>query len=220
MDEPVNQVTHPALTLIAQRPDLFQRQGAVVATWRREGERKRGPYYQLAYREDGRQHWGYLGVAGLVVDAVREVLDRLQRVLRQHRVLKRFEQQAMASLRVCKAQLNAQLQAVGLQLKGFKVRGWRTSDYGRMLNQVFKQSLKPSRPPAAPPEAPSPHPLPPQTPAAMFRVLGLQLPTLPRLPTPPSPARLVRQTLGSVEAGLRSLMPKLPRMSLCGVRIM
>jgi hypothetical protein len=51
------QQTHPALRLIAARPDIFSHQGHVVATYRRKAdaalgsEKVYGPYYHLNYRE-------------------------------------------------------------------------------------------------------------------------------------------------------------------------
>jgi len=49
----VDQHAHPALARIARLPEVFARQGSVVATWRGTGARRHGPYFQLAYREDG-----------------------------------------------------------------------------------------------------------------------------------------------------------------------
>jgi hypothetical protein len=43
------------LALLAARPEVFARQGSVVASWRRRGTRTYGPYYRLIYREGGRQ---------------------------------------------------------------------------------------------------------------------------------------------------------------------
>ncbi|MHB1034349.1 MAG: hypothetical protein ACYC0Y_06855, partial [Pirellulales bacterium] len=46
---------------ILDRRAIFARQGSVVATWRTRGGARFGPYYQLAYREAGRQRAIYLG---------------------------------------------------------------------------------------------------------------------------------------------------------------
>src|SRR4030042_6599751 len=81
----VDQNTHRALGLIASRPTLFARQGAVVATWRRYGGRRLGPYFRLAYREAGRQCSVYLGRAGRGVEAARGAWAELQRPLKRHR---------------------------------------------------------------------------------------------------------------------------------------
>ena len=41
------QPTHPALALIHGNPAMLSQQGAVVAGWRRRGQRGMGPYYRL-----------------------------------------------------------------------------------------------------------------------------------------------------------------------------
>lgn len=123
----VDQNLHPAVALIAARPELFARQGAVVATWRRHGAQTCGPYYRLSYREDGRQCSVYLGRAGAVVDRVRDALADLQRRRNERHARHRMRRQVVASLRRHKKQLNRQLLALGLRLHGFEVRGWRAS---------------------------------------------------------------------------------------------
>ena len=47
------QLGNSSIALSASRPDLFARQGAVVAAWRRREGRRFGPYYHLKFREDG-----------------------------------------------------------------------------------------------------------------------------------------------------------------------
>jgi hypothetical protein len=190
---------HPALAILAARPDLFSRHGAIVATWRRRGARTYGPYYRLAYREAGRQKSIYLGrdqtapakhsrsrlpsvtsaktsrsrlpsrtsklspstrdslpppckgkpappgdSPGLranetptvpvdahtgpsLVQQVRQRLARLQEPLRRCRVLDRLRRRVSAALRLHKVALDRHLRPFGLHLKGFEVRGWRTS---------------------------------------------------------------------------------------------
>ena len=122
---PDDQLDHPALRLIAARPELFHRQGHVAATWRRRGGKTFGPYYRLSYREDGRQRSLYLGRGGALVDRVREALAALQQALLQSRAIHRLERQIRASLRAEKLHVNALLRPYGLRLKGFEVRGWR-----------------------------------------------------------------------------------------------
>ena len=53
--------------MIRGRPDLFIRQGAVVAAWRTYRKRKLGPYYHLVFRDEGRQKSIYLGRDGPLV---------------------------------------------------------------------------------------------------------------------------------------------------------
>jgi hypothetical protein len=141
--DPVNQMNnrniHPALAAIDARRWLFLRQGAVVASWRYYRGRKLGPYYRLAWREDGRQRFVYLGREGPPVAEVREVLAELRRPLRAARAMARARREAMASLRAVKVKLKGQLRPFGLRLKGLEVRGWRTSSIAwlrRFLPQV------------------------------------------------------------------------------------
>jgi hypothetical protein len=118
---------HPALRLIAARPDIFIRQGHIAATRRRRNGKTFGPYYRLAYRDAGRQCSVYLGRAGVLVDMVRQALAHLQ----GHRIaLRRFNtmaRQIRAAMRIEKLNLASLLRPFGLRMKGFEVRGWRFS---------------------------------------------------------------------------------------------
>jgi hypothetical protein len=114
-----------ALALIDARPDLFARQGAVVATWQREGTP--GPYYRLVYREAGRQRAVYLGRDGVGVDQVRRALAALREPRRRQRALRRMRRQVAAALRIHRAALQARLRPLGLRLHGAGIRGWRTT---------------------------------------------------------------------------------------------
>ena len=107
---------------------VFSRQGAIVATWREYQGRKLGPYYRLAWREEGRQRSRYLGCSTWVVEKVRELLARVQQELRQGRQLRRLERTARAAMRWSKGLLRKELGRLGLWLKGFEVRGGRLAD--------------------------------------------------------------------------------------------
>jgi len=125
--ESVRQVPHRALRLIAARPAVFVRQGAVVAGWRREGGRRFGPYYHLTFRDAGRQQCIYLGRAGPLVEEVRHALAALRLPLVRRRAYRRLLREILGSLRADKALLHARLGALGLRLHGHEVRGWRRS---------------------------------------------------------------------------------------------
>jgi hypothetical protein len=127
----VDQLPHAAIRLIGARPDLFARQGAVVATYRCRNGRTFGPYYRLAYRQDARQCSVYLGRAGPLVAQVRQRLATLQRPLCQQRVHARVRRRIRSALRLQKRRCAALLRPFGLRLKGFEVRGWRTSPFRR-----------------------------------------------------------------------------------------
>ncbi len=109
---------------LAADPKHFARQGAVVASWRYYQGRKLGPYYRLAYREEGRQRFIYLGRAEGLAQAVRDLLAALQRPLCRRRLFDALRTQAREMLRQAKASMAEELAKWGLRLKGFEVRGW------------------------------------------------------------------------------------------------
>jgi len=119
------QIAHPALALIGSSPQTFARQGAVVASWREYRGRRLGPYFRLAWRDQGRQRSVYLGCCRALVDQVRQALAAVQAPLRRSQWLRRMKAEAKAALRASKAELDRQLRAVGLFLKGFEIRGRR-----------------------------------------------------------------------------------------------
>jgi hypothetical protein len=133
ISKPADQLDHPALRLIAARPDMFMRQGHVAITWRHRGGKTFGPYYRLGYREDGRQRSIYLGCAGQLVERVRQALGAGQKPLAQHRLFERLRRSILASLRVQNLRVGALLRPFGLRLKGFEVRGWRISPLRSLL---------------------------------------------------------------------------------------
>jgi len=114
--------------LVRAQLGLFSRQGAIVATWREHQGRRLGPYYRLAWREEGRQRSFYLGCSTWVVEKARELLARVQRELCQGRVLRRLERTARAAMRWSMGLLRKELGRLGLRLKGFEVRGGRLAD--------------------------------------------------------------------------------------------
>ncbi|MHB1038549.1 MAG: hypothetical protein ACYC0Y_28330 [Pirellulales bacterium] len=103
---------------ILDRRAIFARQGFVVATWRTRGGVRFGPYYQLAYREAGRQQSLYLGASAALADQVRGLLAELQQPLRYGRLLDRLAAEARAGLRRANAELNRVLGTIGYYLKG------------------------------------------------------------------------------------------------------
>jgi hypothetical protein len=143
-----DQLHHPALLLIAARPDLFCRQGSVAASYRRRNGKRFGPYYRLSYREEGRQRSIYLGPAGELVERVRQVLADRQRPVTQYRLFERLQKQIRSSLRIQRLRVGALLRPFGLRLKGAEVRGWRLSPVRWLLPR--RRRLYPSvaiRPP-------------------------------------------------------------------------
>jgi len=112
-------------SFLHQHQTLFATQGTVVATWRVYRDRRLGPYFQIVYRQAGRQRALYIGRFREMADRVRRLLDRFQAVHRKRRLSKRLQTQARASLRRAKAQLSKMLARRGIRMKGFEFRGVR-----------------------------------------------------------------------------------------------
>lgn len=110
--------------MIRMRPELFMRQGAVVAAWRTYRQRKLGPYFHLVFRDEGRQKSIYLGRPGPLVDEVRQLLAAVQGPLRRRRQFDRTRRQAMAAFRLSNLNLGRLLAPLGLRMKGLQIRGW------------------------------------------------------------------------------------------------
>ena len=123
----VDQQAHPALVLLAARPELFAQQGTVSSSWRRRGGKTYGPYYRLRYRDGRSCRSLYLGRDGPLVDRVRNTLQTLQTPLRRRRALAQLRRRVRVALQLDRRQVDARLRSLGLRLKGFEVRGWRTS---------------------------------------------------------------------------------------------
>ena len=129
------QENHPALALLAANPQFFAQQGTVSTYWRRRGDKKYGPYYRLRYRDGQSSRTIYLGPQSPVVDRVRQALQTLQQPLQERRALNQLRRQIRDALRIDRRHVDAQLRSLGLRLKGFEVRGWRTSPL-RSLTQI------------------------------------------------------------------------------------
>jgi hypothetical protein len=112
--------------LLAARPAAFSQQGCVVASWRLVADRRLGPYFSLRYRHERRQRSVYLGASAALASAVRQLLGERRRVRRQRLALTRLRATIKASLRRHLPTWRRQLQAVGLKLKGFEVRNWKS----------------------------------------------------------------------------------------------
>ncbi len=110
---------------LVARPALFAAQGSVVATSRTYRGRRLGPYFQLAWREAGRQRRLYPGRSLELVDRVRKLLHQLQHPLRQRRLFTRLKRQTRSALRRWMADLRPLLARWGVELKGFEFRGAR-----------------------------------------------------------------------------------------------
>jgi hypothetical protein len=137
-----DQLAHPALDLIAARPDRFTRQGYVVATYRRRNGRTFGPYYALRYRDNGRAFSVYLGPAGPLVERVRQALAVVQQSLRQRCTFRRITRSIRTALRTHRLRVGNLLRPLGLYLKGYEVRGWRLSPIRSLLPRRRRLALR------------------------------------------------------------------------------
>ena len=131
-------------------PGCSPARGAVVATYRKVGQRSYGPYYRLAYRTEGQQRSVYIGRNSQQADAVRTALSALQVPWRRLRELDRCERDARRCLRLAKLQALPSLRLVGLRFHGSEIRGWRG-------NLLFRTTAwrPPSQAPIASPDTAS-----------------------------------------------------------------
>jgi hypothetical protein len=110
---------------MADHRDELIRQGVLVATFRRRGDRILGPYHQLTCRRDGRQVAVYLGSDEALIGDVRERLARLQQSRSEEAKLHMVRRAVRSQARAARQQLDAELVKLGLYRKGHEIRGWR-----------------------------------------------------------------------------------------------
>ncbi len=104
-------------TQILALSTLFAQQGTVVATWRKYGKSRLGPYFRLTYREGGVQRSIYLGRSEELAQEVGRLLAGLQ----FHRTCRRLRTRLRSSLRLEKTRLRENLHAHGYRMKGFEI---------------------------------------------------------------------------------------------------
>lgn len=114
-----------ALDFVAEHARLFSRQGVVVEAWRDYRGRRLGPYFRLAFRDQGKQRSLSLGSDRELAEEVRRALSELQAPLCQRRAARKRHARVRAGLRRAKAEWNRELEKSGLYLQGYEVRGWR-----------------------------------------------------------------------------------------------
>jgi hypothetical protein len=124
------QDTHPAVALLREDPTRFATQGTVVETWRTYRARRLGPYYRLAWRENGHQRAIYLGRQSPLVDEVRRLLHEAQtirRMIREHRRRQAlFKQHVIRPLQRYVKEM-FRLFGNGLYVKGSNIGGIKTA---------------------------------------------------------------------------------------------
>ncbi len=136
----VDQKVRRALEFIERQPELFRMQGSVQKSWRRYQGKRTGPYFRLVFRQEGRQRSIYLGAKSDDIVLLRRVLHELQSETRMARTVARSRKETRQALRRARAELNENLQSIGLFMKGGEVRGWKSSDLGTSTNRDGESS--------------------------------------------------------------------------------
>jgi hypothetical protein len=111
----------------AAHGDALARQGSIVATYRRRGNRRLGPYLKLTCRRGERQVAVYLGTDGRFIDTVRERLAQLQSARSERSRISAARRAFRRYARIAQQELDKELGYLGLIRQGHEVRGWRTA---------------------------------------------------------------------------------------------
>ncbi len=127
-----------AARILACAPHIA-RQGTLVAGWRSYRGHKLGPYWRVAFCDDGGQKSIYLGRSESLVQRVRDLLEDLKRPERERKNWRRIEEQGRAALRRHKKLWDRELRACGLYSRGYGVRGM-----GRLL-RAARQAARMAR---------------------------------------------------------------------------
>jgi len=122
----VDQKREVILGLLAERSELFSRQGSVQRSWRWYKGTKLGPFFRLTYRDQGGQRTVYLGKDRALAEAVGNALRQLQAPTHWVRHLDERLKQLRRDFRKQKQDFRQQVAQCGLQLKGNELRGWRS----------------------------------------------------------------------------------------------
>ena len=121
ISETADQLSHPALQLIAGQPTLFARKGTVVATWRRRGasQKSSAPTTPSSTVTGAVNVPTYLGRAIALVEQVRRALRALRHPVAQFRLLDRLRRQTRAALRVQKLRTARAVAFLGTAVERF-----------------------------------------------------------------------------------------------------
>lgn len=112
---------------IRRHADALAVQGSVVATYRRRGDRRLGPYFKLTCRSAGRQVAVYVGDEEVLVTYVRERLATLQHFKRERRRSNKIRRVVRRHARANRLAMEAEFAKPGLYRKGHEIRGWRSA---------------------------------------------------------------------------------------------
>ncbi|MBN2579784.1 MAG: DUF1678 domain-containing protein [Pirellulales bacterium] len=126
------------LKAVRAMKSVLARQGTIIASYRTYRGQKLGPYYRLAFRDEGRQRSIYLGKSEIILRQVRNLLEKLQKPLKTRHNLRHAQKVMQAAMKKHMARFRVDLLRVGLQLRGYAVRGWRR--YRRLRSQRTPQA--------------------------------------------------------------------------------
>lgn len=144
----------PPLQFIQHNSELFARCGAVVASYRSKNGRRYGPYYRLAYLEQGRQRSLYLGRSKRLAQQAQNLLAQLQKPRNDRRALAQAARQRKTNLLHAKRHLQHTLRAYGLYTRGWVVRGFRARGFPR-IDKITPEQKVPDTLPTPSPEKPT-----------------------------------------------------------------
>ena len=102
---------------ILAEKEKFATTGVIVADYPTRCGRRYGPYYRLAYRDQGRQKSLYLGVSETLAHKVALLLDQLQAPGRHRRQIRQLRTTIRRALRRHNARLRLELAHNGLPIQ-------------------------------------------------------------------------------------------------------
>jgi hypothetical protein len=105
-------------TFVLENKILFIKSGTMAECWKTYRGRRIGPYYRLAFREDGKQKSIYLGRDPELASRAAQLLSELQAPHRIRRETRLLRMQILNSFRRELKNLDPYLPAIGYRRKG------------------------------------------------------------------------------------------------------
>jgi hypothetical protein len=130
------------LARIQGQEAVLRSHGTVVASWRSCGGQRLGPYYRLAYCEEGRRRSIYLGRSEELAAQVRALLAHFQAAEIQRRDWRRLRRTSKVALRQQRLAWAQKLAEYGFCVKGYEVRNWHAGQLGLISAAVRARSRR------------------------------------------------------------------------------
>jgi hypothetical protein len=105
---------------ILGRKELITRDASVVASWKTYRGKRFGPYYRVAYRENGVLRSIYIGRDEQLAKMASALIDELKQPREEDRLIRRLRAAARASLRRTLAEAEALAAPLGFRRRGFR----------------------------------------------------------------------------------------------------